>query len=255
MGAVEPVRRGEVHSFSRPALDALIDNEIQAVRLPGFADQAEVSTLAALLLRDSIRTHSVPTVTRLGISQYEQGVRGSKQHYFAAARALEHEMAAVFGCSFSPVARLLDRLRSLGFDADVMAEPGWGRYWAGTGKLRDGATPIHVDYSPQDSDGWAVGEVTAQLAWNVYLSCEPADELVVWDRQWVPQHDVHQVPGEYYYDEAVVAGAGELRIPPLVGDVVIINARNYHTVVPCRERLAFGSFIGVTTPGTLRLWS
>ena len=246
----------KVAPASGETLRALIDNRVPAVSMSGFATPAEVEALARELTEHSLRTRSITQVTRLGISQYQQGLCGSKQEYFDTARSIAPAFRAIFERSLSPVDRFLSRLRELGFDADVMAEPGFGSYWAGTGKLRNGFSPIHVDFAPQDSEGWAIGESVAQLAWNFYLRVPPTGgELLVWDKLWLPEHDVHQVSDSYYYTDEAVEGVARLEFPVEAGQVVILNSRNFHAVAESEDRLAFGSFISVFDDGRLRLWS
>jgi hypothetical protein len=246
----------KIQEFRRSSLLDLIGGRVPAVRLPGFADARETERLAASLLGEARRTHSIRQVARLGISQYEQGVRVSREHYFALARQLDAEFDAIYARSFNPVRRMIDRLRAEGFDAEVMLEPGLGRYFAGSGKLRNGYSPVHVDFAPQDSAGWAVGDARAQLAWNYYLQV-PAQggELLLWDRLWQPDDDRYQVADNYYYDETVVGDAPMLRVSVKPGEVVLINSRSYHAVAEAADRLAFGSFISVIGDGRLGLWS
>ncbi len=74
----------QIHSLSHASLRALIESRIPAVRIDNFATHEEVQQLLAGLLEHACRTSSIKQVTRLGISQYEQGVRASKQAYFAS---------------------------------------------------------------------------------------------------------------------------------------------------------------------------
>ena len=246
----------EIQPLGRSSLLELIHNRIPAVRLKAFADEAEIDGLVNELQTHACRTNSIKQVTRLGISQYEQGVRASKDNYFQLAKQLNKEFSRIFSSSFSPVQRLIDELTALDFDAGVMSEPGIGSYFAGNGKLRSGRTPIHVDYSPQDSDGWAIADGLYQLAWNLYLRVPPqGGELLVWDKYWEPEDDVYQVEGNYFYTEAVVNGAQMLRVKVHPGEVIMINSRNYHAVEEVEDRLAFGSFISVFDDLRLRLWS
>ena len=152
--------------------------------------------------------------------------------------------------------RLIDELKALDFDAGVMSEPGLGAYFAGNGKLRSGRTPIHIDYSPQDSEGWAVADGIYQLAWNLYLRVPPqGGELLIWDKCWEPEDDIHQVDNNYFYKEEVVNGVPMLRVKVNPGEVMMINSRNYHSVAEVEDRLAFGSFISVFDGLRMRLWS
>jgi len=253
----QPVWQSDaIEPLTQESLARLIDNRIPAVKVAQFAQQEEMQSLRAALLANADKTHSIPQVARLGISQYEQGLQGSKAGYFATASELETQFAGFFGRSFSPVQRLIESLQNCGFDADIMTEPGMGRYFAGNGKLRNGFSPIHVDFAPQDSTGWAIADAKAQLAWNLYLQVPTeGGALLLWDRLWTPEDDAYQVDGNYYYQEQVVHGARALRIEVSEGEMLIINSRNYHAVEESRDRLAFGSFISVFADNSLRLWS
>lgn len=245
-----------INEFSCSSLVALIENRIPAVRIEAFANAHETNVLVTGLLEHACRTSSIKQVTRLGISQYEQGVRVSKDNYFKLARRIEPAFAQVYAGSFSPVQRLIYKLQEKGFDASIMSEPGMGDYFAGNGKLRSGVSPVHVDFAPQDSAGWAIAEAGVQLAWNFYLRV-PAEggELLLWDKHWQPADDRYQVDGSYFYDEAVVRDARMVRASVSPGEVLILNSRNYHAVSETRDRLAFGSFISVFEGDRLRLWS
>jgi hypothetical protein len=246
----------DVLPFSAVALHRLMANEIPAVRLVAFATPEETEAFGNAMTEHSRRTASVAQVTRLGISQYQQGIKGSKAEYFGAAAEARAEYDAIFAASFNPLARVIASLTALGFDAGLMQEPGWGAYFAGTGKVRNGVSPIHVDFSPQDSPDWAVGSLEVQLAWNYYIRVPSSGgELLVWDKQWQPEHDVHQAEGSYWYSPAVVADALELRLAVQPGDVVILNSRNFHAVADSTDRLAYGSFIACHAGGRLGLFS
>ena len=247
---------GNINVLSSSSLGALIDNRIPAVRIEAFADANETDALITELQEHACRTNSIQQVTRLGISQYEQGVRVSKDNYFNLARRLDPEFAQIYARSFSPIQRLIDQLKKKGFDSAIMSEPGMGNYFAGNGKLRNGYSPVHVDFAPQDSASWAIAKAFAQLAWNLYLRV-PAEggELLLWDKHWRPEDDRYQVDGNYYYDEAVVRDARMVRLSVSPGEVIIINSRNYHAVSQARDRLAFGSFISVFKGNRLRFWS
>lgn len=247
----------KIHLISHSSLCALIENRIPGVRIDSFASTEEANKLVDALMEHACRTRSVKQVTRLGISQYEQGVRASKEDYFSSANKLNDAFSQIFDQSgFSPVQRIIRIFGENGFDADIMQEPGMGSYFAGNGKLRNGFSPIHVDYAAQDSDGWAIAEASVQLAWNFYLRVpEEGGELLLWDKLWNSEDDVHQVEDNYYYRDEVVKGVKMLRVSVQPGEVVIINSRNYHAISDVEGRLAFGSFISVFDHDQLRLWS
>lgn len=245
-----------VQPFSAEAIHRLLANRVPAVRLADFATASETRAFGDAMVHGARRTGSIAEVSRLGISQYQQGIRGSKAGYFAAAEQARAEYAAIFTASFNPLQRFLAALESVGFASDVESEPGFGRYFAGTGKLRNGESPIHVDFSPQDSAGWRVGTLQAQLAWNYYVQVPPSGgELLLWERAWEPSHDALMVPGQYYFPPTVVAGARMLRLPVQPGEVVLLNSRCYHAVAHSENRLAYGSFVAWYGGRALRLFS
>jgi len=246
----------EIPAFDREALAALAAADVPAVRLARFASTAEVRALRDLLLAEAARTGSVKELTRLGISQYEQGVRGSKAAYFRQVQALTPSFGAIYARSFHPVERFIAELRGIGIDADVMTEPEYGPYWSGTGNLRNGVTPLHVDFAPQDTAGWALADTWVQLSWNLYLDNPGGGaDLHVWERCWSPEDDlVHQIEGPYYRPE-VVDGARRVDVPVTVGDVVILNSAVYHSVGEAAGRMTFGSFVSLFDDGRFRLWS
>ena len=226
------------------------------MRINGFAADTEIEALSSALLETRQRYNSVPQVTRLGVSQYQHGIQGSKTGYFRLAQAANETQRVVFTSSFDPVTRLKDRFLTLGLDAAVMIEPGFGSYFAGSGKLRNGASPIHVDFAPQDSAGWAIAQCVSQLAWNLYLQVPTGHgELLLWDKLWQRDDDAFQVNDNYFYRPQVVNGADSLSIEAKQGDLVIINSRNFHAVAEAENRLAIGSFISVFADYSLRFWS
>ncbi len=246
----------QIQTFNRTAILELAAGRVPAVRLESFASAAECESFMRALLTDAGRTQSIEQVTRLGISQYEQGLCASKSNYFEMARQFNAAFVEIFQHSFSPLERFLGELRGVEFEADVMREPDCGAYFAGNGKLRNGFSPIHVDFAAQDSQGWAVADAVAQLAWNFYLRIpSQGGDLLLWDKLWSAEDDRYQVKDSYYYHQDVVADSRMLRVPVTQGDVVLINSRNFHAVDHSEDRLAYGSFISVMGDGSLGLWS
>ena len=237
-------------------LKLLIDNQIPAIRIKSFATELEAEDLANQLLTHAKKTSSVKTVTRLGISQYEQGLVEGKANYFSLVEECNQTLDQVTQTTFHPVNRLSNLLKNYIPDVGVLTEPGYGSYFAGVGKLRTGHTPVHIDYGPRDAPEWAIGKVKAQLAWNCYLRVPPTGGLLkVWEKPWVPEDEIHAVKDTYYHSETVVENARYVLLKPQVGDILLLNSRNFHTVTPCEGRVAFGSFIGLMPEGSLRFWS
>jgi len=248
-------RSDRIKDLSEVSLGGLLEAQIPAVKVSGFCTPAELTSLKLGLFDLSVYSQSVPQVLRIGISQYEEGIRNAKSHYFAEAAKLRPKMEQLFRESFDPVARLCQVLKEHKFNAAILEEPDYGQYHAGVGKRREGVSPIHVDFAPQDSPGWKVGESKAQLAWNLYLSNPEGGQLLLWDKLWQPEHDVHKVADNYYYGESVVAGSTQMKVDVFETDLIIINSRKYHAVSKASNRLTFGSFISYFNDDSLGLWS
>ena len=255
MNEVTHWRCGHPVPFGRTAIEQLLRAEVPAVELADFANAEEMRQFLSELRQFQARSQSVKQVVRLGISQYQEGVKGSKRAYFARAAELSAAQQAIFQRSFDPLHRFVEHLRGAGFDAQVMEEPGFGAYYAGVGKSREGESPIHVDFAPQDSPDWEVGKAPAQLSWNLYLNTPQGGALVIWDKLWNPRDDVHQVADNYYYGREVVAGARRIELPVQEGDLLLLNSRNFHAIASTPNRIAFGSFISFFPDNRLRLWS
>ena len=233
----------------------LLRADIPAIRVDSFASEDEMEALKQAYIDFPAHSQTISQVLRLGISQYQEGVMGSKEAYFARAAELRAVQTSAFEQSFDPTQRLIDLLRDRGFDADIMQERGFGPYYAGVVKSRNGYSPMHVDYAPQDSPSWEVGKATAQLAWNVYLDTPRGGNLLLWDKRWHAAHEEFRVPGKVYYSEEVVGKAPLLELPVHAGELVIINSRNFHAIGETQGRLAFGSFISYFPGNMLRFWS
>ena len=245
----------QIRDLTAKNLDLLITSKIPALEIPVFATAHECEQLKQALLSESCRGSSVPEVTRLGISQYQHGVRESKAYYLALAERASTLQSEIFAQSFDPNSRLISIFRGMGRDMDIMQENG-KTYFAGCGKVRTGVSPIHVDFAPQDSKDWGIGQAEVQLAWNLYLDTGslPGD-LILWDKMWQPEDDKYQVEDNYYYDKRIVSDLPENRFPVTVGSVILINARNFHAVSDAKDRVTFGSFISVFEDGSMRLFS
>ena len=62
----------DAYPLTQENLSGLINNTIPLIRIPNFGTTEEAEELAERFLQFAARSNSVKTVTRLGISQYEQ---------------------------------------------------------------------------------------------------------------------------------------------------------------------------------------
>ncbi len=126
------------------------------------------------------------------------------------------------------------------------------------GMLREinGGARIHFDEVVRDFPGVLDEVPLAQIGFNCYLSIpEAGGELTVYRRRWQPSDATRRVG--YGYHVEIVEGAPTARVRPNVGDGVLFDTRNYHSVEPLPDgrRVALGFFIGVIADRRFIIWS
>ena len=253
----------ESPALERDTLEALLDNEIAAVRVPHLID-ASVGKLAV----KGIYEHGFdfyadvhPSIGKVGITQFE--ARHSHQAmvgYFADASHAIRLRSHILRFSGDLFELVFDRVRSAwgGHTALAVEVPGDRPYFAGLVREIEEAL-LHMDWAPHDAPGWSIGRVRSQLAWNVYCQVSHSGgQLRIFNRPWTADAEQLHVPGSYGYDPALVDQHDFVTIEPQAGDFVAFNSRNFHAVLPTEpgpERVTLGSFIGRLPNDELVLWS
>ena len=128
-------------------------------------------------------------------------------------------------------------------------------YWGIVRENGRGAQPHWDDVSHEFPTDFFVPRPVAQLTFNLYLRMpQDGGDTVIWPRRWRPS------------DEAYRAGSSWPNLPfdqkPLtvhceLGDALVFDPRNYHSVLPGSEgrRFALGFYLGIASDGTLVTWS
>lgn len=250
------VERG---SLDRELLEALMANDVAAVRIPNFVT-ADVCTKSAA----AVEAHGfgyyqnvVPAIGRIGVTQYEHCT--AREEYFDKACAANEVRARLFAKTADPVVLVIDALsEAWGSSVELAAEPDGRSYFAGVIRIIEEAL-IHCDWAPRDAAGWAVGSTSAQLTWNIYYTLtESGGETTVFKRPWTVDLEAFANPGDYGYSPTAVEGFDRQVIAPDQGELMIFNPRNPHCVsraLGAGQRIAASSFIGRMSSDTLVLWS
>lgn len=254
------------NGLSEANLRALIDGEVPAIRMPGFATPEECRQFCGAIRAVAAAGKQAQTaqMTLLG-ANFSNYVGHDKEGYFESvgpSYALTAQVAEAAG--FDPLARMMQQLRACWpAIVDVAEEPGYGRYFAGGIKTRVTSGHLHYDFTPHTARGFAIAGVIDQLGWNLYLDMPAGTGQTVTYRRPVPRDGGARGGGAarvLNLDETYVAGAESFTFMPEVGEVVIINTRNPHDIivenVPEGEwRAQTSSFIGRLTDDRLILWS
>jgi 2OG-Fe(II) oxygenase superfamily len=239
-------------------LAALFSNQIPAIRISEFASLEECESLANIIQHRTMDPYKDvdPPIGRIGITQFECR-DDEKSRYFGCVAQAESIRKAIVSSTFDPLERLVELFRHNGLDLKRAIEPGFGPYFAGAIRRINNCALLHVDLSSSDAQGWEVGRVRSQLAWNLYLRAgQEGGECVVYNRQWCEGDEKFRLRGSYGYDPTITAGVELLSLSPVAGDVVLFNCRNFHEVrSTVGDRITMGSFIGQTIDGRLIAWS
>ena len=237
---------------------ALLRNEIPSIRISKFASGEECNKLALAIeeVGFDLYKNVEPPIGRIGITQFEYGNRG-KLGYFANVKKAKKNYAQVTSLSFDPLKRLATILRQhVSSKVEIAYEEAYGYYFAGLIRHINIAL-LHLDFAQLDAPNWGIGNITSQLAWNLYVKAPSQGGVCkVYNRQWQPEDEKYKTPGSYGYDYSLVATSEVKHNIPLTGDLVIFNSRNFHEVVPAiGERITICSFIGKMPGGDLFFWS
>ena len=142
----------------------------------------------------------------------------------------------------------------------IAQEPNGESLYAGIIRNATGGGALHADFAPFTAPGLVIGQVNAQISWNLWVDHPSAGGLTtVHHNPWTPDPNAPGIPEQYPLDAELVAGAQSHVYQPKIGDVIFFNTRNPHEISPGVEgagtRLQIGSFVGRLPSGDLILWS
>jgi hypothetical protein len=244
-------------SLTEKNLQALFDNEIPAIHLGAFAAAEECQLLLDGLngLRIENYENVSPEIGRIGITVFEAGER--TESYLDRVPDYVAQMQRLFQDSFDPVQRVRDQLSKVFKGAvEIAEEPDGKRYFAGLVRVMRDGTLLHVDFAQHDAPSWCIGNVNAQITWNLFLSSGgDGGECEIYNQQWESCDEMYKSQNAYGYDRGVLKSSQSYTVKPIVGDVVFFNCRNYHEVGKTNGiRVTLGSFVG-RMKDRLLLWS
>lgn len=253
----------EEHPLTRENLIALLNNEIPAIRIKGFATPEECEQFSAAAKTGNVKYYSVKRkIGYIGQAQYEFRWNPDKSEYFKAVEAANRDLKQVVDRTFDPVRRLIDQLSSVyPGKVDYAMEPGLGAYYAGIIRLASQGVDLHVDYAPLNTIDYAISDIDAQLGWNFFAENPGEGGLTtIHNNPWNPEIKEGEIPQSYDLPRDMIEGAVNFTYAPTAGDVVIFNTRNPHEISAgatgaVKDRVSIGSFVGRMPDGSLVLWA
>lgn len=249
------------HELTTGLLQSLFENKIAAIRVPGFID-TEICKKAVT----KIKGHGIdyyenvkPKIGRIGITQFEHG-NAKKTSYLAKAPENNARREQIFSDQPDLLYEVVNNVRKAwGPDVGIAMEEGSQQYFAGLIRVIDRAL-LHLDWAKLDGSEWKIGQVSGQIAWNIYLQMgEEGGATNVYCQQWQEHHQLLKNPHNYDYDRSIVQDCEMVKILPKQGELVLFNSRNFHEVESTSgdvERITISSFIGqINNSAKLVFWS
>ena len=257
----------DVISTDRLTVSLLMDlfsDKIAAIRVPNF-----ISTELCEIAVQGIQSYGIgyykdvyPKIGKIGITQNEhKGNLSDKEAYFAKVAQADALRKQVFKESGDLLLDIINTIEaSWPAKVEIACEEDLGKqYFAGLVRVINKAL-VHFDWAPKDAIGWSVSQITAQLAWNLFLQIGDQGGCTrVYHKQWQAIDEGYHIAGSYAYDAAVVHESEYIEIAPRQGEFVLFNSRNFHEVdanISTRERITLSSFIGLSqVTNELLFWS
>ena len=250
----------EVPELSEGVLDAVFDNEIAAVRIPGFVSPEACRLGAAAVLANGFDYYETldPPLGRIGIAQYDH--RDDKDRYFRLAAEATENRRRVFAAAGDPIPLVADALSAAWPDKVALAsEDAHGPYFAGIARITVGGIKVHCDWAEHDAPGWQVAAVDGQLAWNIYYDLtETGGETSIYRRPSSPDIESYAEGAFGFYRADAVEEHEHAVVAPRRGELVLFSSRNAHAVAPATgagSRISASSFVGRLPDRSLILWS
>ncbi len=237
-------------------LASLFEDEIAAIRIPNF-----MPVDVCLLAVRGIFAHGIDYYTdtpikvgRVGITQHEHKYSHSqKLEYFSKVKEANVKRQQILKDSGDILLTVIDYLREAwGKNVDIAFEADLGEYYyAGVVRVMKKSF-LHADWAPASASSWAIGKISAQLTWNIFLQLGSEGGTTKVYRRFCQDDDDEDAPD-------FLKGYDSVEIIPNQGDFILFNPHNYHEVESTEgeiERITMSSFIGLLEPAhNLILWS
>lgn len=248
-------------------LQLLFDNKISAITIDGFISIGQINTFLNVLYKQpewkeaaipEAQEHlfvNKPKPKHLFLSQYMVSAFNTTEDEYLA---LSKNYLDVWGkmtntCGFNPYLLFTNYLKNA-FQADVqLARKANAAYCPVVVRDLSEVVLPHADYGPYDGKGWAIEQVTKQIAWNLYLT-DPGEggETVVFDYVWDNELDMDE--NSYGIENLDKPVKTQFFVKP--ARLVLFNCRNFHTVLKSSSpRIAIGGLLGQTTNGEYLAWA
>ena len=235
-------------------LCALIDGNVMALSIEGFADPENCRLVGRMLREDEqFRNYrGVQSLYHWGLVHY--GCLADplyEKRYFSQAIHSIQEMRRLWSPFLSPIDRLrLELEESWSSGANLLVRGGRKLFVGQVRALPEGAELVpHQDYLSYELPVGSEPALDAQLTANIYLESPRAGgELELWRRGY-PNHEYERLsagPGKGFDRNQI--GEPDAVISTMPGQLTLIHSTRVHAVRPSSEwRTSMSCFVGYQT--------
>jgi hypothetical protein len=248
-------------SFSN--LRALINHEIQILRIPGFISPEDCKNISKGLKSTGYNDYlNAPSVGRIGMSYFETGRKQEiVDHYFATA--LKNINTLRKACAPHPCP--IDTLRC---NFDEIWPGGCGlqdlygkKMFVGLSRCMKPGIPLlahHDMFGRHAPNTPEAASLISQFGINVYVDVpEVGGELAMWMNE-ISDEEFLERRGQHYGVPLELLDPPDFTVKPQNGDLILFNARKMHAVLAGEgcDRLTISAFLGYRSINErLTVWS
>jgi hypothetical protein len=251
----------ECIQLNRDHLTKLAAGLVAAVRVRSFFSAEECTVIAEALKTVPLGSYDEelvqPRIAKLGPTAYDYyGDGGLRSEYWAEADQATRARSMLLDGQ-DPLHLAVERLQK-GWTGEVVPATVGGRpLFAGLIREINDGTRMHFDDIAREMPGALDDIPIAQLAFNCHLTMPPTGgDTQVYRRRWSPEDEDHR--DGYGYDHTLTQDVPSVKVRAEVGDAVLFDPRNYHTVYATGgtgRRITLSFFIGLMSSGILTVWS
>lgn len=247
--------------LSRSLLADLAAGTSAAIRIPGFLAESVCAEIMETLESHELSSYDeelvFPRIAKLGPTAYDYYADGDlpAEYFLAAEKARDvRSRLSAFGDPLDQISKQFEE--SLGVPLELATTRGRPLFGGILREINNGAK-IHFDEVVREMPGALDEAPIVQLAFNCHLAMpRSGGDCVIHRRRWSPADESRR--DGYGYAASVVEGLPSAGVRAEVGDAILFDPRNYHSVTPNDggdRRVTLSFFVGVTLSGRLLYWS
>jgi hypothetical protein len=251
------------HRLTLDALLRLVRHDSLVLRIPGFIDAETCKRVGEGLQREGYNDYlNAPSVGRIGMSYFETARNPDiVALYFKTAIDNIHRLrraCAPYQCPIDVFRCVADETWPGGAHLQELYGQ---KMFVGLSRNMSPGTPLlahHDLFARHAPDAPEANNLLMQMAVNVYITVpEEGGELLIWRNEISDTEFIERREGKYGMALEPL-GPADLVVKPMVGDLILFNARKLHAVAPgggC-DRLTVSCFLGYRGDAhPLTVWS